>query len=116
MAPKHTTKTEKNRESANNEGVRIVVDGVSYAVREADLTSLDISALRREVCLSFVGLMGALQGDQPDIDLLAALVWLARRQDGEQMLTYAAVAKEITYDSDFDVERITTPPEEDPQT
>lgn len=103
LAPKHTTKTEKKREEANDEGVAVIVDGTRYVVREADMTSLDASALRREVGLSWIGLVQALAAS-PDIDLVAALVWLARRQAGEQMLPFTAVASQINYDTDVDVE------------
>ena len=114
LAPKHTTKTEKKREAEADVGVVISVDGTTYTVREADLTSLDTMALRRETGMSFIGLMQAF-GESPDIDLIAALVWLARRSEGERMLAYADVAKDINYQSDFDVEPVETP-DADPQT
>lgn len=113
LAPKHTTKTEKNRAEANDQGIKITVDGATYTVREADMTSLDVSALRREVGLTWVGLTQALTAS-PDVDLIAALVWLARRQGGEQMLSFHSVASEITYESDIDV--ADAEPESDPQT
>lgn len=114
LAAKHTAKTDRKRQEAEDTGVAITVDGTKYTVREADLTSLDTMALRRETGMSFIGLMQAF-GESPDIDLIAALVWLARRSDGERMLTYADVASDINYQSDFDVEQVSEP-ESDPQT
>lgn len=97
--------TRASRQAADDqldEGVTIVVDGTRYTVRQGDLSALDSMALRRECGYSFVGLMRALYVD-PDIDLIAAIVWLSRRIDGEVALPYAAVASELGYDSEIDV-------------
>jgi hypothetical protein len=99
---KVTRASESKRKDELNLGLSISVDGTVYTVRQGDLTSLDTMALRRETGYSFMGLLKAFQAD-PDIDLIAALVWLARRIDGEQMLAYADVASEIGYDVDIDV-------------
>jgi hypothetical protein len=98
----HTRSTEKKRDAALDVGLTIVVDGAEYTVRQGDLTSLDTMALRRETGFSFRSLLVSFQQD-PDVDLVAALVWLARRIAGEQMLSYAEVAQEIGYDVDIDV-------------
>ena len=99
---KQTRSSEATRKSEQDLGISIRVDGTEYTVRHGDLTSLDTMALRRETGLSFMGLMQAFE-TQPDIDLIAALVWLSRRIDGERMLTYADVAREIGYDVDIEV-------------
>jgi riboflavin synthase alpha subunit len=99
---KVTRASESKRKDELNLGLSISVDGTVYTVRQGDLTSLDTMALRRETGYSFMGLLKAFQAD-PDIDLIAALVWLARRIDGEQMLAYADVASDIGYDVDIDV-------------
>ena len=52
--------------------------------------------------MSFMGLLQSFE-TQPDIDLIAALVWLSRRIDGERMLAFADVAREIGYDVDIEV-------------
>lgn len=101
-ARKVTRKTEGKRDEALNEGVSISWDGKVYTVRAGDLTGLDSAALRRECGYSFAGLLKALNKD-PDIDLIAALVWLSRRIDGEKLLAYDDVAAEIGYDSDVEV-------------
>jgi hypothetical protein len=99
---KVTPRSEKARKEALDTGVKLSVNGKSYTVRAGDLSALDTRALRRELGLSFMGLMDALEQD-PDIDLLAGLVWLARRTDGEIALTYDEVATELDYAADYDV-------------
>ena len=99
---KQTRATEAKRKSEQDLGISIRVEGTDYTVRHGDLTSLDTMALRRETGLSFMGLLSAFE-TQPDIDLIAALVWLARRIEGERMLTFADVAREIGYDIDIEV-------------
>lgn len=99
---KRTTKTEANRDAALNEGIAVTVDGKLYTVRMGDLSSIDTMALRRATGFSFMGLMRAAQSD-PDIDIVAALVWLSRRVDGEKMLDYETVAADIGYEADIDL-------------
>ena len=100
---KHTPRTDKARKDALDVGMSVVLGDQTYTVRTGDLTSLDTMALRRATGYSFIGLMRAAQKDA-DIDLIAALVWLARRTNGEPMLDYEEVAAEIDYASDFDID------------
>lgn len=102
LARKQTPRSEQQRKDALNEGLSINVDGRVYTVRMGDLKSIDTMALRRATGYSFTGLMRAVQSD-PDIDLIAAIVWLARRTEGEKLLDYEAVASEIGYDVDIDI-------------
>ena len=99
---KHSKASEAKREENLNLGVVIRVDGVEYVVREGDLTAIDTMALRKETGFSFVDLLLNL-GKHPDIDLIAALVWLARRIKGERGIPYDVVASQINYDSDIDI-------------
>lgn len=99
-----TKASQAERKKALSEGIAVKWDGREYAVRLGDLSSLDAQALRREVGLSFIGVMKALRTD-PDIDLIAAVIWLRRRMDGEPMLPFEAVAAEINYDSDLDIDQ-----------
>lgn len=92
-----TRSTEANRDAAHDQGVRLTIDGRVYEVRHGDLSALDVRALRREVGVSFVGLIDELN-DAPDVDSIAAFMWLARRLEGEKALTYEAVAAEVDYD------------------
>lgn len=111
---KHTRASEAKREDRMDLGVSLTVDGTEYVVREGDMTALDTMMLRRETGLSFVEILINLNRS-PDIDLVAALVWLARRQRGEQTLPYMAVATQINYDSEIEVVEDEPGPESDPE-
>ena len=76
--------------------MRVRYDGTVYEIRAGDLTALDTLALRRETGFTFGRLMN-LDPDDFDIDVVAAIVWLCRRQAGENTLRYAAVAADISY-------------------
>lgn len=90
------------RDAALEEGISLSVDGTVHTVRMGDLSAMDTLALRKEVGMSFMGLMDAFRKD-PDIDLIAALVWLSRRAAGEASLSYEAVASELGYDLDVEM-------------
>lgn len=94
---KHTRATEAKRSDELDQGVRIELDGKVYEVRHGDLTALDTRALRKQTELSFVQLMQEL-ADAPDIDSIAALIWLAGRLKGDRESTYEEVAEGIGYD------------------
>lgn len=83
-------------------GMQIEVDGRTYIVRESDLSPRDIAALRRET--GFAGWMGLTTEAQRgfDLDVLAALVWLARRLDGETV-QYESILDELSYDTDLNI-------------
>lgn len=102
MQRRQTRGSESARKAELDAGIAVMLDGVRYAVRMGDLTSIDAAHLRRETGFSFRGLMMAAAKD-PDIDVIAAIVWLARRIDGEALLSYEDVAGEIGYDADVDL-------------
>ena len=108
---KHTRTTEANRNEALDLGITVKVNGQEYTVRQGDLTSMDTMALRRETGFSFRSLLEAFRAD-PDIDLIAALMWLSRRVDGERMLSFEQVAIEIDYDADLDLIEVAEPEDE----
>lgn len=83
-------------------GMQIEVDGRTYVVRESDLTPRDVAALRRET--GFAGWVGLAAEAQRgfDLDVLAALVWLARRIGGETV-PFETVLDEMSYQSDLNV-------------
>lgn len=93
--------------------MQIEFDGQTYVVRQSDMTGQDARALRQEVGLSFQGLLKQMQTD-PDIDLVAAFIWLARRIKGD-IVTYDAILDSISYDTelDFKLEDKRTAPVED---
>lgn len=78
------------------------VDGKLYVFSVSDASAEDAAALRRATGMSLQGLFRAALEDL-DIDVVAALVWLVRRQQ-EPRLRYEAVAAEISYDTDIDFE------------
>lgn len=113
-ARKQTRTTKAKRTEVLDRGITIRVDGEEYTVRDGDLTSLDTMELRRATGMSFVQVTMAMQ-EAADIDLIAALVWLSRRIDGERGLPFSVVAQEIGYDVDIEVVG-DAEPETDPQT
>lgn len=96
--PPARRRTAKNTDAP---GLQIDLDGKTYVVREDDLTPHDVRALRKETGFSWVGLGRELQRD-PDIDLIGALVWLARRVKGEDV-SYESVLDGLGYASDLNV-------------
>jgi hypothetical protein len=108
---KHTRGTEAKRNEALDEGIRLVVAGEAYEVRAGDLTALDSRALRQQVGMTFPQVMEGMQS-APDIDLVAALMWLARRIKGERDLTYDDVAADVDYAKALDIEVGETGPED----
>jgi hypothetical protein len=92
----------RRKAAGDSPGMKIEVDGRTYVVRESDLTPRDIAALRRET--GFAGWIGLTQEAQRgfDLDVLAALVWLARRIDGDTA-SYETVLDEMSYEADLNV-------------
>jgi hypothetical protein len=88
--------------AADGAVIRVTVDGKNFTVREADLTAKDAGELRRATGLSFAGLLKAATSD-PDIDIIAGIIWLARRTNGERTLDYDQVAENLGYDADITV-------------
>jgi hypothetical protein len=90
--------------------ITIKVDGAVYTVRPGEVTANLVGQLRRVTGFSLQGLMAAA-GEDPDLDVIAALVWMARRQAGENV-NYEKVADSISYESD--IESQDEPEPEDP--
>lgn len=77
----------------------ITVDGKEYKVKLSQLTAIDAKDFRASVGVS---LAQAIAGGSGDLDVIAGLVWLARRKI-ERGLPYAKVAASLTYESDIDL-------------
>lgn len=86
----------------------MVVDGVAYPLAHEDLTTLDIVALRRATGFGLPQLAQAAVS-APDLDVVAAWVWLSRRSHGEPGLPFEMVALEITYGTQIDFQGEPTP-------
>lgn len=79
--------------------VAITVDGERYLIRLSDLTAIDAGDFRRAVGTSLVSVMSE---GSADLDVIAGLVWLARRKR-ERGLKYEDVARRLTYDTSVEV-------------
>ncbi len=88
----------------------ITVDGTTHTIRLANLTAIDAKDFRAAVGVS---LAQAMSEGSTDLDVVAGLVWLARRKT-ERGLPYATVAKALTYDSDLSVDQPSEPEATDP--
>lgn len=96
----------EERKRARGVGIKVTVGKDEYEVYQGDLSALDTAELRRATGMSYLGLLRAARADF-DIDLFAALIWLARRVNGERSLTFEEVAADLDYDSEFGSEDIT---------
>jgi hypothetical protein len=92
-ARKVTRTSEANREDALDQGLRITIDGEAHEVRVGDITSPLARELRAKIGFGPIQLI-QLCGADPDVDLISAFVWLARRISGE-MVRFEEV--EVTY-------------------
>lgn len=79
---KHTASSEKKRSDELEQGVSITNHGVTYEARLGDVTPQIARELRRATGMGFYQLMEAL-AESPDIDIVSAVVWAARRIKGE---------------------------------
>jgi hypothetical protein len=69
-------------------------DGETFTIRPNDVSAKITGQLRRNTGFSMIGLMSAAQQDF-DSDVVAALLYLARRQRGENC-SYDQIAESIT--------------------
>lgn len=114
LARKHTTTTETNREKALAQGYRLTIEGETYQAQLGDVTPAIARELRRATGKGFLGLLREMSTD-PDVDLISAAVWVARRTAGE-MVAFEEV--EVGYHAllgdDFDVAVAESPEAEAP--
>jgi len=96
---------------ADGPALEISVNNTNYLIRFEDFNALEAREFRREMGSG----MAAAFTDTPDLDTIAALLWLHRRKTNPK-LKFDDVAKELTY-VNFDVggsdEAEETGPEED---
>lgn len=67
-----------------------------------DLTPADTSAMRRQTGLSVAGTLKAF-GSDGDLDLLVALMWLARRVEGDLTADFDQMLTEVGYGDTIEV-------------
>lgn len=79
-------------------GIVVVVDGVPHPFNVSEMSARDVGDLRRATGMSSKSLLIAAASDI-DIDIVASLVWLSRRQNGEPKLAYEDVADVMTHDT-----------------
>jgi hypothetical protein len=92
----------------------LVIDGERYSLRLDELSAHDTGLFRKATGISLRFALDALSTD-PDIDIVAALVWLSERQAGRTK-SYSDLAKKIGYNIDLDVEKgVDEGDDEDPQ-
>jgi hypothetical protein len=97
-----TPRRRASNKAVDSPGMQIEWDGKTYVVRETDLTPRDVAALRRET--GFAGWVGLSTEAQRgfDLDVLAALVWLARRVAGD-VVSYESVLDAMSYTADVNI-------------
>lgn len=109
LARKVTPKDEARREDALNEGVKLTLDGEEFILRRGEVTPEIARAVRQVTGRSFNRLLETL-GDDPDIDVIAEAVWVARLCRGERVgLDDVAVSYGLIASGDFDITLAGTP-------
>ena len=104
LAQKHTRASEGNREQALDEGLKLTIDGEVFEARVGDVTPAIARELRRNIGMGFMSLMQETARD-PDIDVISAFVWVARRIRGEVVaFDDVAVSYEQMLSEGFDVD------------
>lgn len=83
-ARKVTGSSERKREEALDNGLRISLDGESYEVRLGDVNSHVAKEFRNATGMGPLQFLNAAAFDM-DVDYLAAFIFLARRIRGEQV-------------------------------
>ena len=84
--------------------VRVTVGDDTYDIDFGALTAPDAKEFRKAVGIPLAAVLSGAQDG--DIDVIAGLVWLARRKD-EPALTYEQVAATISYLTTIDFEQVT---------
>lgn len=80
--------------------VRVTVDGEQYDIDFSDLSAIDSKDFRKAVGIPLASVLTERQ--DADIDVIAGLVWLARRKK-EPRLSYEEVAESINFTTDMDM-------------
>lgn len=96
LARKVTNDHKKKRDEALDQGLKLTIDGEVYEARVGDVTAEIARELRQHTGKGFMHLVRTTAED-PDIDVISAFVWVARRVVGEEVafedvsISYAAM-------------------------
>ncbi len=87
-------------------GIELTIahDDKSWVLRHSDLTAIDERACRKATGFTIAEIMGFVADTKSGLDTLAALEWVARRQNGEALLTFEEVAREMSVSSAITVD------------
>lgn len=81
--------------------LRVTVDDKQYDIDFSDLTAIDSKAFRHAVGIPLASVLANTQDG--DLDVIAGLVWLHRRKNGEPSIAYDTVAASIKFTSTLDI-------------
>ena len=81
--------------------ISVTVEGTDYLLASRDMTGLDVRAMRDQCGHGFATLLSLALTDM-DVDILAEVVWMARRINGEPQLTYDEVAGAMKRQTDWE--------------
>lgn len=99
LAKKPTRAGKEKMDDALDMGAKFTIEGREYQITTGDLSALDVRELRKQTGMSFTQVLGLLFSDDSDIDVIAAVLWLARRVNGDEPnLSFDEVARETGYD------------------
>lgn len=84
LTKKHTRASETKREEALQQGFKMTIEDEVYEARLGDVTPALARELRKHSGYGFLGLVKTM-ADDPDVDLISAAVWVARRIKGEMV-------------------------------
>lgn len=109
---------------ADSDVIAFKIDGEKFVLRMKEVTGLDAKHFRAGVGMTIneaMSIFAAAVGDDEakvhvDIDLIAGLVFLAKRQAGNKTVKFDSVASAISYGSDVELGDEEDDEVEDPQT
>lgn len=91
-------KTGEVRPEDDGPRIHVTLDGVEHVVYLNRLTGLDTLAMDRAMGVNPLGLLDMIgKGKLIEPHVMAMVVWLARRQQGETTLTFEEVAGSMTF-------------------
>ncbi len=90
------------REEASKVTVTVTAAGVPYTFRPAEISASLAGEFRRVSGGMTVRQLMGMSSDDADLDVMGGLIWLARRQAGDD-IAYADVLDAINYGTEFDV-------------